>query len=295
MQVLGDLSLYDSKPAGSSQSRPPGWLRTVGRAVLLIHGYNVLPDQAHESYRRFMSHLSGWPSGARWGAGRIVWPGALDWGMFSFLGVFSYPGKPQQARESGERLAKMLNQVRGPNGTRAEFSLIAHSLGCRVVVEMLRESLRRAGPMAPKVRLVCLMAGAVPVKLLRKGQVLRPLRTQMRHLLVLYSPGDQVLRFGFSAGQTGARLFGERAVYWRALGLHGEPNDLTEHRYRHFVSRGKPAGHGHYWPSARAAEHVARYLGDWTPNRLPEHSVNGHVLPPAREWIGNEIRSHGRR
>lgn len=291
MRVLGDVSLRDQKPA---VLRPRGWLRTAGRAVFFIHGYNVPPDQAHEAYRRFMSHLAGWPSGARWGAGRVTWPGELDWGLLSFLGVLSYPFKPQHARESGEGLAKLLTTVRGPNGTRAEISLIAHSLGCRLAVEMLKELHRRAQPMSPTLRLVCLMAGAVPVTLLSRGSDLRPARHQSRYLLVLHSPGDKVLRFAFPAGQTGARLLGERhgerRVYWRALGLHGEPTDLTEHRYRHFVAQGKPADHSDYWPSALAAEHVARYLGDWTPNRLRAQTIDTHPLPPSVVRSSRRVR-----
>ena len=161
---------------------------------------------------------------------------------------------------------------------------------------MLRELRSGLYPMPPKLRLVCFMAGAVPVELLKEDRRLRPPFHQSRHFLTLFSPGDSVLRFAFPAGQTIARLLGERlgerSVYWRAHGLHGEPTDLTSHRYQHFVARGEPANHGDYWPSTLVAEHVARYLGDWTPNRLFGRALNSHLLSPGPRRTSLEIKAH---
>ena len=279
MRVLGDISLF-AKDEGA-ESNPRAWFRAASRIVLFVHGYRVKPDDVHVSYQTFAEKLDSWPSGQWWGLGRVVWHGTAQTAI-PLLDVFSYPFKPKEAVAAGKRLATLIERMRGAAGSRAEVCLVAHSLGCRVVFEALRLLPAPDDTDGPKLRLVAAMAAAVPTAELTPGGHLRPRSGLSRYLLVLYSPGDAVLRFAFPAGQPEGRAMGERRVYWRALGLYGEPQDLTHHRYRNFGNDGKPAGHGQYWTSTVAAEHVARYLGVPSAPRVATHALDEHVLYPER-------------
>ena len=270
------------KPRGgpvrdSARTRPRQTVQS--HVVMLVHGYNVDLCAACRSYTDFQRSFAKWPAARRWPLVRVFWPGDAAWGPFK---IAAYPFKPQTAKDSADRLVTVLRKLRGPRGRQVQVSLVGHSLGCRVVLEALDRLTRmaREDPSAslPQIHAVCLMAAAVPVHEVDKDGSLHETCKDAKHTLFLYSPDDLVLRFAFPLGQTGARLFGERNVYLRAVGLHGKPERFPTYRRRVFKQPGKGAGHGDYWSSRIAAEDVARYLGDAVAHRVPARTLERHAL-----------------
>lgn len=207
--TLRDIGREDSTAVGSSVIvlSPPKFELGSGDFVIFIHGFNVSQAQAREAYARFRWWLDQFQARAH--VLELHWPGDRKWGLLSAL---CYPGKIDIAQQCGELLAKWI-----ASKPQARFMIVAHSLGCRVAVEAVRE-LRATGHLA-RVLSLCLMAAAVPVRHVA-DRVLGPLLGESApRWRILYSRGDQVLRWTFLPGQT----LGGDALFGLPVGLHGEP------------------------------------------------------------------------
>jgi pimeloyl-ACP methyl ester carboxylesterase len=132
-----------------------------------------------------------------------------------------------------------------------EVAFIAHSLGCRVVLETV-ERLAAVQNNAVKVTGAVFMAGAVPVQYLLPFGRLRDAARAIERRYCFYSYLDAVLMLAFPPGQA---LAGELAPF--ATGFAGWPKRVWHgHRHTGF-------GHGGYWKGAMtvpANEAVASVL-----------------------------------
>ena len=219
-------------------------LATAQHLVLLIHGYNNDAQAATDAYDGFHDRLCDMDKDARYGIGRkfveVYWPGDGAWGMASFL---YYMDSIQRAIKTAERLATYL-AAQVPTGCRID--IIAHSMGCRLAMELLRALACQKS--APGIGRIVFMAGAIPTFMLDKKNPpcrLRPgyddvLREGARSL---YSGADSVLAFAFPAGQSLAK--GEEGIKPTALGhaLWSETN--TPHNLGQIENA--HAGHSDYW------------------------------------------------
>ncbi len=274
---MNELTLREAPVGGGIRSEvrevtPPfaqGWRRVV----LLVHGYNVTEEAARLSYDRFSEDLK--KLGASAGAllpdlGRFYWPGDADLGPISFL---SYPVEIEPAKESAERLAAYVRTLVGPGGTATELYFVGHSLGNRVILELL-DRLVAAPPPAGHVAGACLMAAAVPVDLVEEGGPLLEGATLPGTTLALYSRDDTVLHFAFPLGETVA---GE-GFFPTAVGRFGQPAGV-------WTDRQELTGddHGDYWGDPRAAIRVARLLGAVVPWDVEAAAMTGRLLLEAQE------------
>lgn len=261
-----------------TESTPP-FTQTRRRLVLLVHGYNNTQEAAHESFTTFVKDLRGMGAGGQAIAadvGFVYWPG--DWNVGQLISAASYPFQIPRATRSGENLGEYLANLVGPGGTPTDIYMVGHSLGCRVILEILATMSRRGGD---SVRVVgtSFMAAAVPVAMAsdrwpQLAGIGRPDRTW-----VLHSEHDPVLAFAFPFGQTVAGEY----FFPRAVGRFGEPAELWTRR-----RDCAPNTHGDYWPDARAASETARLLGAPVPGDPP-----AAVLPerPVAEPVPIETRS----
>src|SRR5205807_6770364 len=78
---------------------------------------------------------------------RFYWPGDKSWGPFSFA---SYPLEIEPAKMSAKLLAQFVANLSGPGGGLIHVYLIAHSLGSRLVIELLHAL---TAAFSPQVRL----------------------------------------------------------------------------------------------------------------------------------------------
>ena len=140
---------------------------------------------------------------------------------------------------------------------------MAHSLGCRVVLEAVKyldtwtaEKRWRHTQVAS----TCLMAAAVPVALCQEGQDYGT-RPRGRDEVVLWSNWDFVLTTAFPPGE----LAGLEGLHLRSVGSSGQP----ERRWKTPRRPSTGLGHSDYYGDKRAAQEVAAQLLRWRDKRQP--------------------------
>lgn len=226
-------------------------------AVVLVHGFNNHYGEAataylgfrNQQYRRLDTLI---PPALEALFADTHWPGDAAWGIADCVDFLVYPAAVGTARQAGFILAEHLLQM--PNLEIVHF--IAHSLGCRVVLETIRYLGNR-----PQIGKVCLMAAAVPVNKVEWGGELALAMTRPSRVLVLYSASDLVLSATFPAGQTVAP--GDEGFFPTALGHERPPSSVAGTLDAIDING---AGHGDYWghsdtePSWRATAHAGDFL-----------------------------------
>lgn len=243
------------------------------RILLLVHGFANPEQKAHESYEKFAAGLTAvsesFPDA--WGAVcEFHWPGDDKRGPLASKGTYSFRIAP--AHTSAIRLVEFLHEEPDLKPDLGLY-IVAHSLGCRVALEVLREIRERKKEKrynGQVVREVALMAAAVPVGdcLPPEGEFKRDEipdehvpRKETRHEHVLYSRRDRVLHYTFWIGQV---IAGEHG---HAVGRDGLPDGRWDTR----TSTGLE--HGEYWEKHAVAERVSAIVLGTGPVELPVHHL----------------------
>lgn len=246
--------------------------------LVLVHGYNNHEQEASEAYacarRRQKSRLATPPLQRALDnmLGDAFWPGDAEWaGALDRLDFLYYSTAVGVAPAAGQALAHHLRR----RSDVLVVHFLAHSLGCRVVLETLRALAVEGGP---KVGKVCLMAAAVPTYMTCPGGDLYGALTLPQALRVLYSPADTVLAGAFPPGQM---LAGEGFLP-TAVGRYG---DVPLHSGA--VERDHIAGarHGDYWGSNHnlACSLSEASVADFFRfDGLSSRSLRQRPMPPAR-------------
>lgn len=277
MALSHALSLRERPAGGAVSDRvselTPPFPQGRRRVVLLVHGYNNTESAARRSYDLFAGDLAALGAGGRAALddiGGLYWPGDADLGPVSFL---SYPLEIAPAKATAERLAEYLRTLAGPAGTPTEIYFACHSLGNRVLLELLDLLAAEPAPLGHVAGAV-LMAAAVPVDMVDAGGPLESGATLPGRTLVLYSRNDRVLHWAFPLGETAA---GE-GFFPTAVGRFGQPPGA-------WTERQELAGddHGDYWADPRAAARVARLLGVAVPREIEAAALAGRKLPAATQ------------
>jgi pimeloyl-ACP methyl ester carboxylesterase len=242
-------------------------LSSAHHLVLLIHGYNNDAADAERAYAGFHARQRDLDPDARYGIGTIFvevyWPGDAAWGFVSFL---FYMGSIKHATQTAERLAGYLA---AHIGNVARIDIVAHSMGCRLVLELLRELEGKAN--IPLIGRIVFMAGAVPTFMLQQSNPPRRLRPAYDRVLregarSLYSGSDMVLAVTFPAGQSlapGPEGFMPAAIGHACWSDATAPSNLGQ-------QENPGAGHSDYWGwnikpaplqrASRAAQEISSYL-----------------------------------
>lgn len=229
--------------------------------LVLVHGFNNHEGEAEEAYKaqrsRQVARLDKSVStqalddllGDLFWPGDAAWPGPVDW--FDFL-IYSHA-----VGVAKDAAIKLVEYIRTKPGLLV-VHFLGHSLGCRLVLETIKQLLDASGP---QIGQVCLMAAAVPTFKTCPGGDLYDALGATKSLLVLFSPGDWVLRGAFPPGQTIAS--GDEGFFPAAVGLNG---DVPLHPG--LIARQEIVGarHGDYWgtgagaPSDASADAVAGFF-----------------------------------
>lgn len=280
------------------------------RIVLLVHGYNNDKAQAEASYRDLMKNL---PAEYAWVADQIwwfFWPSyverltgsvtdapitvmtaeASEEGTESNapLSIPTYAWQVLKAREVGQALGRYLRGLQRDTDVPTEVVFVAHSLGCRVVLEALRELLDGSTLENERDRVpsVCLMAAAVPTFMIGEGERLERAARLPQASYVLHSRSDAVLQWAFRGGQGAASLlltFGfagafedtarvdSEGVYPEAVGRNGRPHAV-------FLRRADTGlGHSGYWKHEATAPAVLRAINGGSIAQLLDESTSEGV------------------
>jgi hypothetical protein len=232
----------------------PDW---SGPICFLIHGYNVEPPGAASAFSRFFQVIrrgSLLPSLLDSRSWLVYWQGYASGGLAAGktrLSPLTYPAQIPSAIRAAQVLREFIDQ-RPSNKFPPQITFIAHSLGCRVVLELLDSYARSPAQVTPEFPLMVLMAAAVPIHFLEdlarlwRGALLPSRR------LVLFSKKDSILAGPFRIGQTRA---GE-GIFPKAVGATGRPEGGFWSR----VVRTRNE-HSGYFDDANTAAEVAGSLG----------------------------------
>lgn len=285
------LSLREQDVGGGVRAEPtlsdPALFVSASHLVLLIHGYNNDRQAAADAYEGFHARQREFDPDQRYALGcvfvDVYWPGDADWGIASFL---FYMGSVKQAVLSAERLATFLSEQPSAG---VRIDIIAHSMGCRLSLELLR-ALDDLGT-GMRINRITFLAGAVPTFMLEQKTPTAPLRkgyaaTLQNNACSLYSGADKVLSIAFPLGQSLAP--GEEGALPIALG-HARWAD--ENPFANLNQVENPdADHSDYWgwntkaKPLRCAQHAAQLIREHL--QLPS---GGARRLPARELPEAEV------
>jgi hypothetical protein len=245
---------------------------TDSRIIILVHGFNVDLEGAQETYKEFQKKLrvqvAPVPLGRYGTFVGFYWPGDhQSWA----LSVPTFPVRIPVAEEAGQQLAKFVRRYLRQD---QEVFFIAHSLGCRVVLETLYAIADREEDSGIKTRAVVrgafLMAGAVPYDLCEDGELFKRRDPNLRDW-VIHSVNDQVLAKAFPGGSWAA---GEGRG--EAIGRHGWPPERWHRDVR------TKLGHGDYWTEwPLVIENVPAMLGNAAPHQLFQLPVSSRPAVPS--------------
>ena len=240
---------FRTQPSGGDVAEPADaqCREIVGRRqlLLLIHGFNNSLKDSEDAYHGFeqvQRELGAIDEDLPVANGRVVqvyWPGDADWGIASPL---FYPFSIERAQRTADALAATLVRAAREGGHKL-IDVVAHSMGCRLTLELLKRLQNAPGITVGRV---VLMAGAVPTFMLEPRPDKQKIRAAFDTVLVdaglsLYSSNDLVLGFAFPLGQSIAP--GDEGLLPTALGYEhfgAAPGLLSQEEIA-------DAGHGDYW------------------------------------------------
>ncbi len=250
-------------------------LEGKGTAVLFVHGYNNSRSAARASFEGFVLGLecASGRGALPWPVFGVQWPGDEPNAAIS---AASYPLKIKVTQRAAEKIFEHLTGIFGPGGAPVVLHVVAHSLGCRLTLELL-DKLARGTPGANVIiSSVTLMAAAVPVgKVETDGRLRRGVDSADR-VCVLHSTGDAVLHWAFPLGQTA----GGDGFFPTAIGRFGGPTGMWM-RATSMSAEGNLYGHSSYWQGAESASTAAGFMGVAVANTIPLSLTPSHALPTA--------------
>jgi hypothetical protein len=290
----GDVSpfVHGGKGAAAELDDTNLLLSGCRHILLLVHGFNDTADEADAAYQEMIDNLK--PDLLKMSEPDAIvcfqWPGDYAIGPLKQADAVGYPLDIDRAREAALVLLKYLRQLCDLRGPDFKISIIAHSMGCRLVLEMLAA----CGGAPLPISIVALMAAAVPVSLVdaawqgQGGPYLAGTAALTRAMLKFHSTDDWVLWLAFPAGETLAfAMHKEPAEFTEALGYLGDPPGFAQDE--------PPANHGHggYWGDKTIEKIIVAKLGAVVPHALPRVHVASRTLstvqpiaarppPPAR-------------
>jgi esterase/lipase superfamily enzyme len=204
--------LYESFPRN-----PPIRIEDLAHSpqlTFLLHGFAVNEREGRISLRNFAELVRNQLPTLDGDVVALLWPGD------DRLSPISYSLEERDADTTAGMLAELIVRRLRPT---TQVNFVAHSLGCRVVLETMRK-LRVHGLSSDQV---VLMAGAVDADALARATRFRDAVSAARRVAVLSSRRDKVLKIAFPVGDfLAALLFGGDAS--RALGLLGPRNAQRE-------------------------------------------------------------------
>jgi pimeloyl-ACP methyl ester carboxylesterase len=244
-----------------SAGTEPDW---AGPVTFLIHGYNIAPQGAAEAYSALfdlMKELHILPAFVESRSWLLYWAGYTSGGLATGktpIAPFTYAHQIPSACVAAGALKRYLDE----KSTSAHINLIAHSLGCRLVLELL-QSYATEWNRKPVFENIFLMAPAVPVFLLEHLSRLSRGPSMAKRVVVMCSERDMVLRGLFPLGQTVAR----EGVLPEAVGTRGNPLG------RWTKTESTTNSHSNYFFDGQTAIALARTFGQATASALPRNSL----------------------
>jgi pimeloyl-ACP methyl ester carboxylesterase len=260
-----EISARIRESGGASVFPESEWGALVGyrKLTIFVHGFNVDEHAARKKWKTTHRELREALQATK--LSKIVfyyWPG--DASSHRAISSISYFTRVDVAEKCGRDLAQLLIDI-ASHGPRLTVQFVGHSLGCRLVLEAVR-NLRDSTKV--RVEAILLMAAAVPEGLCEDGRAYAAPMAQRE--IVLHSSADTVLRRWFWIGQRLAHLRGELSPGPNrgAVGLSGHPRTRWNGE---LDSCG--LDHGEYWTAPYSIEHIAELYGGSRERSLPRRRL----------------------
>lgn len=218
-------------------------LQACADVVFMVHGFNVNRANGTSELTAFGRKLDALGSGA---AVAVLWPGD------SVIGPLSYPCETSKADDSAVELAAFIADEL-PQSPR--ISLIGHSLGCRVVMETVRQLWIRGIPVSQ----VCLMAAAIDNDSLGVAMEYQRAAQFAARTGVLFSPCDTVLKSAYPIGNLLSAFLHVASTTDAALGYTGPLSATSDQTMTPptvqacGIARNNAVNHGDYLPTSSGA------------------------------------------
>lgn len=289
----GELSVRTDATGGSVLPQVAGSLGAYGsQIVFLFHGYNDSFAVARQSYASFLQNFpaAGNPLRDKWQPEihPCYWPGDKAWGPISFA---SYALEMGPAKESAAVFANFFATLHAPAGGTLDLYFIAHSLGNRVVLELLAalQNVKAAGRLSSQIQFkgFCMMAAAVPVSMAEPTGRLFSAATVSATRRTLYSRADTVLHFAFPIGETAAF----EGFFPTAIGRFGQPPSDWTAETEMFVSTNRGYNHGDYWSQPNTIPQISAFFGIPAAAAPPSSSILARTLPAPASLPQNRLPS----
>jgi hypothetical protein len=245
-----NLLTYGNKVAKQANA-PILFSRTPrARATILIHGFNVNEAESLKLLGRFRDALGHFAPSIKRDIFICTWAG--NWNL-PVIRPAAYSFMLKNASETAETLIETFHEWYGLPEAPEELVIVAHSLGCKVILEMLAFMAKSGRPFKLKKLIVILMAAAVPVEHLIPGGKYHAALKVADTIVALHSPDDDILKpLIFGVGQT----FGGDGRFPEAVGLHAHPEAAEWTAKNHM----REYNHGDYWSEMETAQIVCGLL-----------------------------------
>ena len=213
------------------------------RILVLVHGYNNNHDKMCRAYyaieknvEKYMKNQYGIVIGYSWpgGESRLKW---------------------ELAKENADKTAKRLKiliksiaEVLKPSSN-IQLDVISHSLGARVILEMLKQLSKENLGWQPVRNYFC-MAAAVDNEVLEPDEKFHASTSQINNIYIFHSKRDRTLRWVYKAGRLD-----------RALGVYG-PEHLDRLGKNIYVvnCKNRVKRHGAYKKTASVYKYIQTVL-----------------------------------
>ena len=248
------------------------------RPIFLIHGFNVPKRKAEDQYRLFKDKLSkclissSELSSLHDRLVEIYWPSDFrieyinTYFFQSYFRSLNYKRGIDRAVDCSSSLADFIKEIKVKYNVN-EIILIGHSLGCRLILETLKElNCQQFNGETLSIHII-LLGAAVPVSHLQQyGRLRRGVISLANESTIFYSWNDDVLKIFFPLGQKRAQ---DGISPYEAVGLNGEPSDSF------WIRSIKLSGHKHsdYLDKEDAAWNISKLLGYKVINIQPKNHL----------------------
>ena len=244
------------------------------RFVILVHGFNVDRDDAQLSYGNLQENLGIDGSSTRNDFKNFFWPGDPRVIHYPKRLPTDYAKAVNVAKLSGIKLASYIEMREDDDSLPSEVVFVAHSLGCRLVLEALAVLSKRGFRTSSKIDLI-LMAAAVPTDFVDQSGHLSPAINFVARKVAVYSYNDKVLRKWFPIGQAWSDDKSPDDV--EAIGLYGKPNLIWNE-----LKPNNHLDHGDYWKSPSVANIISSHLHLRPATNLPRRDLSSRILSGGR-------------
>ncbi len=278
-----DLVLRREVSGGPVRTQPAAtnkYFFQMARRVILIHGFHTNEDDARTNYEAFKANADAVSPRFARDLLTMVWPSDEMGGN----PVTYYAQNVERAEECAGILASFINEHIQMEQIPCEYILIAHSLGCRLAVNLIARLKALGVNVEDRFKLV-LMAAAVPVEFMSAGEDLNRGVKDLPVCVALYSPADSILKRVFPLGEASGGIWMPEAV-----GLRGKPGDEV---WSHAIEM---AGFGHsdYWSDSRVPQSIAALLGYGTQSGLTERRQPTATHLEERGTLPERVMNAGR-